>query len=538
MLRTSLLLLLFLLFRAGHAQENVQQWGMFELTLPGPQTGNPFVNLQLKGTFTNGTRTYAPEGFYDGEGRYKIRFMPDAPGVWTYETSSNIAALHGRKGQFTCTAPGPDNHGPVRVHNQYYFAYADSTAFHPFGTTLYEWAFQPQAKQQQTLQTLKAMPFNKVRMLAVPPHSARYMGENPLTVFPFEGTAKENFDFSRFNPVYFQQLEEKVAQLRDLGIEAEIILFRPYDKGKWGFDMMDAATNDRFLRYMMARFAAYRNVWWSLSNENSFIKHLSDEDWDHLFQVVAAHDPYGHLRSIHNADRLYDYRKPWVTHVSLQYYNAVKAFGVSPLLRDVYRKPIVHDEINYEGNSARRWGQLTGEELTYRFWVACIGGAYATHGETKGPEGWIGVGGTLTGTSPARIGFLRQIVEAAPKEGLKPLDQYYLTNVAGKYGAYYLIYFGKDKMKEWDFVLPDDELKDGMRFRVEVIDTWNMKISPIAEPFEVKKLSNYQFIEKNNRKVKLPNKPYLALRIQLIGDQQAQGPGKNIKRNELTDEEQ
>src|SRR4030043_216118 len=115
-----------------------------------------------------------------------------------------------------------------------------------------------------------------------------------------------------------RKLEQCVLQLRDLGIEADLILFRPYDNGRWGFDRMDPETNDRFVRYVVARFAAYRNIWWSLANENSFIRHLTEADWDRLFQVVQTCDPYGHLRSIHNADRIYASNKPGVTHVSLQ----------------------------------------------------------------------------------------------------------------------------------------------------------------------------------------------------------------------------
>jgi len=540
-MKTKYLLFILFLFLSSQisAQDKVEQWGIYELTLPGPSAGNPFVGVTLSAVFKQKDKTYSPEGFYDGNGIYKIRFMPDQPGSWTYETTSNRPELNGKKGSFTCIAPAPNNHGPVRVRDTYHFAYADGTPFYPFGTTIYEWAFQPEERRNQTLQTLKKAPFNKARMLAVPPHSNRYLeGPAKLDVFPFEGTAKENFDFSRFNPVFFQRLEKSVAQLRDLNIQADLILFRPYDKGKWGFDMMDAETNDRFLRYMVARFGAYRNIWWSLANENSFIKHLSDEDWDHLFQVVQAKDPYQHLRSIHNADRMYDYRKPWVTHVSLQYYNAVKTEGVSPLLREIYKKPIVHDEINYEGTSAKRWGQLTGEELTYRFWNAYIGGAYATHGESTKTD-WIGPGGELIGSSPARIAFLKQIVESGPKEGLRPLDQYYLTNVAGQYGKYYLIYFGKQPVKEWQFLLPDDELQPGMRFKVDVIDTWNMKITPVAELIEIDKLNNYNFVAKNKSKgkIKLPNKPYMALRIQLASQAEQELVQKKVKRNELTDEE-
>jgi hypothetical protein len=237
-----------------------------------------------------------------------------------------------------------------------------------------------------------------------------------------------------------------------------------------------------------------------------------------LFKVVQGKDPYQHLRSIHNADRIYNYKLPWVTHVSLQYYNVVKTPMGTPLLKDIYKKPIVNDEINYEGNIESRWGQLAGEELTFRFWNALIGGGYATHGESYNNSPWISEGGKLIGTSPSRIAFLRKIVESGPEGGLEPIDQYYETNMAGKAGEYYLIYFGKDKLKEWEFVLPRRELAKGAKFKVEIVDTWNMTITPVDKIFEVEPVpgNRYKFIDLNKSKVKLPAKPYLALRIQKV----------------------
>lgn len=515
------------------AQDKVEKYGVFELILKGSDAGNPFVDLTLTGTFTNGAETFVPEGFYDGNGTYKIRFMPDREGEWTYATSSNHADLNNKKGSFTCIAAGKKK-GPVRVKNVYNFAYADSTPFIPFGTTLYEWAFQSKERQAETVVSLKASPFNKARMLAVPPYKDRYIsGPGKLTVFPFTGTSKADWDFSRFNPLFFQQLEENVRQLDDIGVQADLILFRPYDKGKWGFDMMNDETNQRFIRYMVARFAAFENIWWSLANENSFIRHLTDEDWDRYFQLVQKCDPYHHLRSIHNADRIYDYNKPWVTHVSLQYYNAVKVFGVSPMLRDMYRKPIVQDEINYEGNIAARWGQLSGEEMTRRFWIAYIGGAYATHGEALNTD-WLSGGGKLAGTSPQRIAFLKKLMEEAP-EGIRPLDPYFIMNLVGKYGSYYLYYFSDEKPKAWSFVLPDDELKKGMKFKVDVIDTWNMTVTPLAGEFQIDSVGRYSAFDKKRSVIKLPGKPYTALLIRRTDAAVLQPKGK--KRNELTDEE-
>lgn len=514
-MKFKLLLAILLGFSAllSGAQDKVACWDIFELTIHADAPGNPFVGISFYATFTNGKETFKPEGFYDGEGNFKVRFMPDSIGKWTYTTRSNFKPLDGRKGEFMCVEPRSDSHGPIQIRNTYHFKYADGTPYYPFGTTIYEWAFQHEPRQKETIETLKNSPFNKARMLAVPPFGERYQsGPDSLHHFPYVGAPPKNWDFSQFDPQFFQDLEKCVSKLRDINVVADLILFRPYDKGRWGFDMLTQECNEQFVRYMVARFAAYRNIWWSLCNENSFIRHMSDEDWDQLFRVVEKYDPYHHMRSIHNAGRIYDYNKPWVTHVSLQYYNAVRVPGVSALLRDLYHKPIVQDEINYEGNISRRWGQLTGEEMTFRFWNTYIGGGYATHGEaTEG--GWISNGGKLTGTSPARIAFLREIVENGPAEGLNPIDQYYELNMAGIPGKYYLIYFGKDKLKEWPFKLPDAELKDGMRFKVEIIDTWAMTITPLKNTFEVKKMDNYSFVDRDGKKVHLPGKQYMALRL-------------------------
>lgn len=498
----------------------VEQWDIFELTLKGPSAGNPFIGIEFSAVFENGGRQLEPEGFYDGDGAFKVRFMPDAQGTWTYRTKSNRRELDGQQGQFVCTATAPGNHGPVRVRNQYHFAYADGTPFFPFGTTIYEWPFQTEELKKQTLETLQQSPFNKARFLLIPPWKEHYVtGPGKLERFPFLGSSRDNWDFSRFDPEYFRQLEWCVSRFRDLGVEADLILFHPYDEGKWGFDRMDAATNDRYVRYVIARFGAYRNVWWCLANENSFMKYLTDADWDRLFQIVRDRDPYSHLRSIHNADRIYDYCKPWVTHVSLQYYMAVRCLGISPMLRDMYQKPIVHDEINYEGNIEKRWGNISGEEMVFRFWSAYIGGAYATHGDCFGPSedpAWISIGGKLQGQSPARIAFLRTIIESGPPQGIDPIDQGYENNIGGQAGEYYLIYFGREPIQQWKFRLPKKNLKEGMRFKADRIDTWNMVIEPVKDVFEVKPLNPYTFVDKNGLQIKLPGRPYMALRLQRI----------------------
>src|SRR5262249_11960667 len=83
------------------AAADVEQWGLFELSLRGPSGGNPFVEVELTATFTQGERKVRASGFYDGDGTYRVRFMPEAPGEWTYTTASNRADLDGKTGKLT-----------------------------------------------------------------------------------------------------------------------------------------------------------------------------------------------------------------------------------------------------------------------------------------------------------------------------------------------------------------------------------------------------------------------------------------------------
>ena len=125
-----------------------------------------------------------------------------------------------------------------------------------------------------------------------------------------------------------------------------------------------------------------------------------------------------------------------------------------------------------------------------------------------------------TGSSPARIGFLRKIIESNPIGYLEPIDQYFVNNMLGKEGEYYLIYFGKDKPNKWDFILPKKGLAKGAKYKADIIDTWNMSIQPLDKIFEIIPMpgNNYKFIGKNNSSIKLPSKPYMALRIYKVSD--------------------
>jgi hypothetical protein len=288
---------------------------------------------------------------------------------------------------------------------------------------------------------------------------------------------------------------------------------------------MPDEADDRYLRYIISRLAAFRNVWWSLANEYDFMTEKQESDWDRLIQIVHDSDPYHHLTSIHNGRLLYNHTNPSLTHASIQNGSAAEEAGRAILYRDVYRKPIVFDEIKYEGNIPLRWGNLSAEEMVHRFWECVIAGTYPGHGECylhPSDELWWSKGGVLRGQSPPRIAFLRDVLATAPAEGVEPIDKWQVPNVAGKPGEYYLVYFGPASQQAWKFQLPrrsrdeaTSELSDGMQFHVDVLDTWNMTITPIDKPFTLRQPAPGDYIatDVNNSAINLPNNPWIALRI-------------------------
>jgi len=316
------LCLAVLSFRAAAIGAEVEQWGVWETSLDGPRDGNPYLDVQLAAAFSQGDRRIVVPGFYDGDGVYKVRFSPPVQGQWRYETRSNRPELSGKIGSFTAGSPTADNCGPIGVFKTFYLRYADGTPYHQFGTTCYAWIHQTERLQQQTLKTLAASPFNKIRFCIFPKSYA--YNQNEPALFAFQKKDDETFDFECPDPAFWRHLEQRILDLQRLGIEADLILWHPYDR--WGFADMSDSQDDRYLRYCIARLSAYRNVWWSLANGFDFMTdrpkgHRGNkqmEDWDRFFQILQNEYPYQRMQSIHNSRVWYDHNKAWVTHASLQ----------------------------------------------------------------------------------------------------------------------------------------------------------------------------------------------------------------------------
>jgi hypothetical protein len=77
-------------------------------------------------------------------------------------------------------------------------------------------------------------------------------------------------------------------------------------------------------------------------------------------------------------------------------------------------------------------------------------------------------------------------------------------------------------LTNWEFKLPKPPQGkgkppvEGMKFTVEVLDTWDMTVTPLPGVFTTKKKDGYSLVDQDGRTVPLPGKPYQAIRIKRV----------------------
>lgn len=494
----------------------------FELVFAGSVEPIPADRVPVRVRFEHADGTeIVVAGFWDGDDRYVARFTPERAGAWAWSTVSDEPSLDGRAGSFD--AAGTRGHGPVRPAHTFHFAHADGTPFRPVGATAYNWLHQDDPLFSATPGHLAAAGLNKLRFMVFPQAGGHI--ERFPELLPFEKDASGAWDVSRPVIPFFRRLDDAVRLLAAHGIEADVLILNSYDGGHFGLDALTEEQDAAYLRYLVARLSAFPNVWWSLCNEFDLLTDRPAARWDRLGAILAAEDPHEHPRSIHNWMELHDHNQPWITHASIQNGSATTEFGRASLYRDVYRKPIVLDEIKYEGDLPDRWGHLTGAELVHQFWIATVAGSYASHGESflllNGSLHMV-QGGPLQGESPARLGFLRSILDDLVIPGLDPIDKWDdLAYVAGEPRRQYVQYLGVPDTATWTFRLPQGNkgarLEVGDEFEVDVIDTWDMTITPAGRRFVLSDALRNEAFAAASDPVELPQGRALALRITRVG---------------------
>ncbi len=202
-------------------------------------------------------------------------------------------------------------------------------------------------------------------------------------------------DRDALNLAYWRKLDEMIQYMDAKGLVADLMITTPYRRNR---QYGTRAQNDRFVRYVVSRYAAYPNVIWCLANEwkssgwypGTNIQRQAD--FNRMGLLVRKGDPWmsqgASLRplSIHNQSISFEFfNATWPTYAVIQYHAKSPTQDVTGnqgiVHNEGHNMPVVNDEYQYIGQLTRiqnRWGMWS---------IAAAGGYSSTADFREHPNG-------------------------------------------------------------------------------------------------------------------------------------------------------
>ncbi|MCU0916522.1 MAG: DUF4038 domain-containing protein, partial [Planctomycetes bacterium] len=401
------------------ASAEARLWSVHEIELTAQgEYANPYTGVEVMARFTGpGGRQHAVRGFWDGGRTFRVRFTPPLRGQWMYEVQS-VPADAGltHRGAFEVTPPARVSHGFLRRDARYptSFVFDDGTRHFMCGTTYYHLLLNARAgdRWQAAIDGAVRYGMNKARFSLYPSPAQGGVGRYPLsTPFTDEGLMHPDLD-------HWRAADQVVRYMAARGFLADVILFWTKPKGSEKLLRED----ERYLRYALARLAAFPNVIWCMVNEWNYSE-VPQDYWNRLGRLVREEDPWSkdgdfvRVLSIHQQTRP-DWNfadQMWPSHAILQL--GVRNRGPSVRIGDEWveagqgsrrfrhgdewgnhsivrnwtgKYPVVNDEFGYIGEpqdvSEDRqpdgsFQRFTRVKHRHTMWAIAAGGGYGATGD-------------------------------------------------------------------------------------------------------------------------------------------------------------
>lgn len=344
----------------GAVTGELRKWHRVTVTFDGPETSedaapNPFRDYRLNVTFQRGTTSYVVPGFYAADGnasetgatggsQWRVHFVPDEEGEWTYVASfragTDVAvsldpnageptAFHGQTGGFTVgptDKTGSDFRGKGMLRyvgrhqlqfaetGEYYLkggadspenflGYGEFDGTYDIGGIIPNFlhAYSPHVSDWQSgdptwqggkgkgiigaLNYLAAQGINSVYFLTY-----NVDGGDGQDVWPWTSHAERyRFDCSKLDQweIVFSHMDQRGIQLHVVTQEEEND--QGLDAGELGL------TRKLYYRELVARFAHHLALIWNLGEENT----NTDAQRKAFADYIRSLDPYDHPITFH-----------------------------------------------------------------------------------------------------------------------------------------------------------------------------------------------------------------------------------------------
>lgn len=90
-------------------EDIVEIFEVIEFVFDGPVIDKPMEEIEKQAFFYMVVQGQKFDGFYCGDGKYKVRFMPKSVGEWEYVLESEIEVLNGQAGEFVSVPEAREN---------------------------------------------------------------------------------------------------------------------------------------------------------------------------------------------------------------------------------------------------------------------------------------------------------------------------------------------------------------------------------------------------------------------------------------------
>jgi len=243
------------------AGKPVPLWGCWEQSFLAASRPSAEVALQVELVSPAGQQ-HRIDGFWDGELLWKVRFMPDETGEWSFRTRSEppVSGIHQQAGRFVCRRQSSNNrflrHGPLSVSaDRRRLEHRDGTPFFWLGDTAWNGALLSEPKDWRTyLRDRATKHFSAIQFVATA----------PWRTAPTDAEGQKAFtgvDPIVIQPRFFQRLDRQFTAILDQGLlPVPVLLWAIRGEENPGYFLPEEQAI-RLVKYMVARYGAYPVVW-------------------------------------------------------------------------------------------------------------------------------------------------------------------------------------------------------------------------------------------------------------------------------------
>lgn len=372
--------------------DHVPHYGVFEVVYNASEQPTPIFDTNFSITFTrpNGT-TVTTEGFYDGNNTYKARAYADQLGTWTWSSASNLANLNDQSGQFTVLPSSLKGQLTIHPEDPYQFAYDNGDWFLHMGDTGYRYVTDTEPEWQAYIDQASAAGFTKIRTWF-----CRGRSDIQALFTP---------DRTSLNIPYWQEIDRRLIYALN---HHPHIIFKLIPYGEDTNELLRYANDPLsqwIARYAQARFSAFPNVIWCVSNDREIVpddqelsgRKIHEKTIHQIAQDMQTREPWNTLLTNHQC-RFKGYSFPtaeWSDIITLEDLDQVHG----QLILDYRQKgtaPVINDEDRYEHYRPPQNPRYFFRRL---FWASLLSGGHTTYGglstheaydaNTKGMQGYF-----------------------------------------------------------------------------------------------------------------------------------------------------